>query len=224
MQLGARVETVNTDPAPKKVVAPKRITLSIVPEQARKERRPTVRYVVALMGLAAAVTTCLVNVAISQNQYELVKLNNQLRAISQENQPLAEQVQYLESPQILHAKAAKLGMVQAATPGVINLDNSTSTMGEISTSEDKMGKLLLDAPEKPVVVGSKAKPLVAKTNPTNPVPEIVEETALVTPEVVPEAPKPAEKVNSGVNERPIFTGIDLNGGTIPAPVMKTPQN
>lgn len=194
----------------------KRITLSIVPGLEREPRRYfRSRYVIGGLVVVSAFLTLLANVHISQNQYEIVTLNAQLNELSQTNNGLKEQTRYLESPQVLSAKARSVGMVEPGVPGVINLSEGTAKRGALVDGQ-KPEAGLLNLPVKPI----KPKPVKSipakKLTPTAPV---IQEKPVEEVKVS----KKASSVESAPGVRPVFDESILNGGTIPAPSLRTPQ-
>ncbi len=104
----------------------RRITLSVVPSLSTKRRIPLL-VTLLLMILASAVIVLLLNVFIANGQYTMVGLKGQERTLSQENEALRQEAQYLEAPQVIAEKATKLGMVKPGTPAAINLDTGKVT-------------------------------------------------------------------------------------------------
>lgn len=201
----------------------RRTTLSVVPSMATKRRVPMLVTLLAMI-MASAVAVLLLNVFIANGQYSLVSLKGQERALSQENEALNQEAQYLEAPQVIAQKATKLGMVKPGTPAAINLDTGKVTGKATPAQKPEDGAKasgLLSTPTKPVMdLPAPVKPKAPKAGETK------SETQNPQPEA--ETPKPAtvspvkEANSSSDTARPTFTGQRLNGGTIPAPSMRTP--
>ncbi|PQZ95881.1 hypothetical protein CQ018_00855 [Arthrobacter sp. MYb227] len=178
------------------------------------------------MIMASAVAVLLINVFIANGQYSMVGLKGQERALTQENEALRQQAQYLEAPQVIAEKATKLGMVKPGTPAAVNLDTGKVTGKATPAKKPEKGEKasgILDAPVKPANEVAKAntpKPK-AKAEAKAPVVEKTVEPAPVQ-KSEPSGPKPAPA--NAEDGRPAFTQQQLNGGTIPAPEMKTPGN
>lgn len=210
---------------PEESKAKRRTTLSVVPAFSAKRKFPML-VTILLMIMASAVAVLLINIFIANGQYSLVSLKGQERALTQENEALRQQAQYLEAPQVIAEKATKLGMVKPGTPAALNLDTGKVSGNATPAKKPEKGKEIsgiLDAPQKPAnevaavnATKSKAQAESKAENTqktTDPAP---------APKSEPVAPKPAPAVSE--NGRPDFTSQQLNGGTIPAPSMKTPGN
>lgn len=206
----------------------RRITLSVVPSLSTKRRIPLL-VTLLLMILASSVIVLLLNVFIANGQYAMVGLKGQERTLSQENEALRQEAQYLEAPQVIAEKATKLGMVKPGTPAAINLDTGKVTgKATAAVKPEKDAKIsgVLATPIKPESVVPPATE--TKTEPNKPVTDgesagttaTTQENPVQEQEIAPpNAKQPAE---SGTQGRPSFTPQQLNGGTIPAPTMKTP--
>src|SRR5699024_887445 len=70
-----------------------------------------------------------VNIILSNRQYEMVELDNELTNITQSNEALAQDLSQKSAPQSVAQQAAELGMVLPGTPGSIDL-----ATGQISGS------------------------------------------------------------------------------------------
>lgn len=206
----------------------RRVTLSVVPSISTKRRIPLL-ITMLLMILASAVIVLLLNVFIANGQYTMVGLKGQERTLSQENEALRQEAQYLEAPQVIAEKATKLGMVKPGTPAAINLDTGQVTgkaTAAVKPEKDSKISGVLATPLTPETEVPTATE--TKTEPNKP--EAVEGSASATaptqgnPVQTEEAPAPTVKqpLDSGTQGRPSFTPQQLNGGTIPAPTMKTP--
>lgn len=86
---------------------------------------------VLLLLLTALGAVLAVNIHMGNTQYQLVQMQNDHRSLVHQNQALAQQVQFMESPQSISNSAVTLGMVMPATAGTFDLSS-----GEIASSAD----------------------------------------------------------------------------------------
>ena len=207
---------------PQESTAKRRTTLSVVPALGSKRRVPFIVSIFVLV-IASVVAVLLINVYIANGQYTAVDLRGQERTLSQENEALRQEALYLGAPQVVAKKAAELGMVKPGAPAAINLEtgkvSGTATAAEKPDQDGSSKSLALKAPAKPEAAVA-AKAPVQAAQPT-------------TPAVAPQAPadnwdapkttvSDAEAPATTDGARPKFSKTELNGGTIPAPSLKTP--
>lgn len=215
---------------PEESTAKRRTTLSVVPAMGSKRRVPFIVSIFVLV-IATVVAVLLINIYIANGQYTAVELRGQERTLSQENEALRQEALYLGAPQVVAKKAADLGMVKPGTPAAINLDNGkvsgTATAAEKPDAENKTEATssVLNSPLKPETVlpvkdTSKASESAAEA------PKQESTKAPATEQAQPKAPvneaKKTETNKSDDGARPEFANSELNGGTIPAPSLKTP--
>ncbi|QXQ11543.1 hypothetical protein [Paeniglutamicibacter sp. Y32M11] len=216
---------------PEESTAKRRTTLSVVPEIGSSRRIP---FLVTILGLviASVVAVLLINVAIANGQYTAVDLRGQERSLSQENEALRQKALYLEAPQVVAAKAEKLGMVKPGAPAAINIESGkvsgTPTAAKKPDADAKASNVSLDSPVKPeppvekVVSAPIVQPAPAPVAAEVPAsePEAVEQPATTQEATKSIVSEPSEQ--AGTDKRPDFSAAELNGGTIPAPSLKTP--
>ena len=219
----------------------RRITLSLVPNSNQRRRRPLILMVSVLVLLAFAVIVSLVllNTSVAQRQYEMVSLRNQERVLSQENQTLLKEAQSLAAPQTLAKRAKELGLVAPAAPGLVDLESSSiSQQAESAPKADDANSDYASLPLPGESIRSKASndaesAKIAEANQK----KAAEEKRNGAEATVPDAktsgqeasaakpaatePKVREQSSDG---RPVFDSQELNGGTIPAPSVKSPAN
>ncbi|MFI5084346.1 MAG: hypothetical protein ACHP7K_00295 [Actinomycetales bacterium] len=177
----------------------RRTPLSLVTSAPRRRRAPFV--VFCFLTLVAALATVLVlNISVSTGQYELVRLHAQQADLLKGNQELTQQVQNNQAPQNLVNKAADLGMVTSTTVGQIDLKTMTVSGTPVPAPAGDKTKSLIAA----AVVGGAAP---ADTSSTTADPTVAGPTGAGTPAAAGPQVGPA-------------SGVDLHGGTIPAPQQK----
>ncbi|QRZ60942.1 hypothetical protein [Rothia sp. ZJ932] len=87
------------------------------------------RYVIfVLVSILIALSgILLLNVQITERQYQLVQLRSQETALLQENERLAQEIEFNQAPQNLAVRAVQLGMVAATQQATLNVQT-----GEVS--------------------------------------------------------------------------------------------
>lgn len=213
-----------------------RVTLSLVPKMNERNKRSVVVMFIALVLLAFAVivTLVLMNTSVAQRQYDLVSLRNQERVLSQENQALVKEAQSLAAPQALAKKAKELGLVAPAAPGLMDLTEGKITQdaeAAVKTDDSSANYATLPLPGDSIRPKTKAK-ATKTTKAATPEPTVGKSTAATTDtsaNATTDAAKTEAKSEKPTREiandgRPVFTDGELNGGTIPAPTIKSPTN
>lgn len=77
--------------------------------------------------LIALLTVLVLSIVMASRQYDLVELRSQEQALSQENEALAQEIEYYQAPQDLAIRASQLGLVAGSSQATLNL-----TTGEIT--------------------------------------------------------------------------------------------
>lgn len=118
--------------------------LSVVPDQRpepeKQQRRPLSRALATrsqsnrwrvFLGLGAMLLALLIvlglSIMMASRQYDLVELRATEQALSQQNEALAQEIEFHQAPQDLAIRASQLGMVASPSRATINLST-----GEIS--------------------------------------------------------------------------------------------
>lgn len=193
-------------PAPQEAPR-KRTPLVVVPSAPRRKSVVFVASCFAVLA-AALVGVLLLNIQLSQGQYDMVDLKGKQSALTKTNQELSQEVQNFNAPQNLAAKAAAMGMVPSAGQGQIDLDRSTvSGQAVAATKDDKSKSAIIAAPAiagqlSVVPSGSGDQPAQTADKPKS-----TESKTTAQAPAVPQVPK-----------------VQLNGGTVPAPAQRTPSN
>lgn len=216
----------------------RRTTLSLVPNASAQRRRPVIVMISLLVILSFAVIVGLVllNTSVAQRQYEMVGLRNQERVLSQENQTLLKEAQSLAAPQTLAKRAKELGLVAPAAPGLVDLESSSITQKAEHAAKlegDRANYASLPLPGESI--RSKASndaesAKVAEMNTKKAAEEqkqAEEQKAATSTEAKSEAKdtkSEAKERDIAPDGRPVFESEQLNGGTIPAPSIKSPTN
>ncbi len=196
-----------------------RTPLAVVPAPIRRPGRGFVALCVGILAMAL-LAVLVVNISVSNRQYQMVGLKNEQLDLTQSNELLRQQVEHLEAPQNLAAEADRLGMVK---PGdIAAIDLATGQVSGTATSaegEDKPAGLIA-APVGPAeraaaraaeaeAEGNAVQDESGATASGRPAGERTEEQA-GGDTASGSDPERADEAGSGSDR-------DLNGGTIPAP-------
>ncbi|MDV2976412.1 hypothetical protein [Glutamicibacter sp. HZAU] len=208
-----------------------RVTLSLVPKMNETNKRSmfTMSAVLIFLAFSVIVTLVLLNTSVAQRQYDIVNLRSQERALSQENQALLKEAQSLAAPQALAAKAKDLGLVSPGAPGLISLSEGKVTQDaekavKAKNSKQEYGTIPL--PGDSIRKGESKTDANASNTPKTTVgkasADSQKESGATDGSKEPEVK--AEKTEREIDKdgRPVFQDTELNGGTIPAPSIKSP--
>ncbi|GAA2949261.1 hypothetical protein [Glutamicibacter sp. BW77] len=214
-----------------------RVTLSLVPRINETNKRSMLVMVIALVVVAFSVivTLVLMNTSVAQRQYDIVSLRNQERVLSQENQALLKEAQSLSAPQALAKKAKALGLVAPGAPGLVDLnDNSITKSADKAVKAEGNSANYATLPLPGQSIRDKAKAETKKSESKAPVPTVGNtskddaksatdsaDSKNSTKSVVKDETTTRKVADDG---RPVFKDSELNGGTIPAPMIKSPTN
>ncbi|MGO2051710.1 hypothetical protein ACT3UD_01430 [Glutamicibacter sp. 287] len=212
-----------------------RVTLSLVPRMNETNKRSMLVMVSALVlvAFAVVVTLVLMNTSVAQRQYDIVSLRNQERALSQENQALLKEAQSLSAPQALAKEAKAIGLVAPGAPGLVDLtDNSIKKSADkaVTAEGNAANYATLPLPGQSIREKAEAKKSESKA----PAPTVGQNSKDET-KTSNEASESKDPTKSEAKEeaatrkvaddgRPVFNDSELNGGTIPAPMIKSPTN
>lgn len=177
----------------------------------RHRQRGLIVGVIALLVVALGIVLA-VNIHVSNTQYQVVQLQNERTALTQQNQALTQQVQHRESPQSLSNNAVSLGMVMPAQAGSFDLASS-EVVGEPAPADSA------DRPSSfvaaPVQPGDEAAAPVDVAEEVAGAPSgMLGSGALDTLQSPVEGQNGQEASSGSGSDQP---AEDLNGGTIPAP-------
>ncbi|MFP3579491.1 hypothetical protein SB659_07890 [Arthrobacter sp. SIMBA_036] len=194
-----------------------RTPLSLVRSVPVRRRTPFV--VLCFAAMAAALLTVLVlNISVSTAQYQLVQLKAQAATLDKENQDLTQQKQSFEAPQNLAAKAAELGMVASTVKGQIDVNTMTVTGKAVpAVKGDAPGAVIA-----PPALSGQAPSAAAKDA------TAAASTATTSKSSAPATPAPATSQAATPSPAPTASvpaaapPVDLNGGSVPAPLQKVP--
>lgn len=122
-----------------------RTPLSLVPAPDRRRSRGVV--LLSLLVLVAALLSVLVvNIAVSNRQYELVSLRQEQNQLHETNQRLSQEAELLAAPQSLAARATELGLVHPGSVAAIDLSTGTVTGEATAAVEGDVPSSLVAAP------------------------------------------------------------------------------
>ncbi|CAL8897442.1 hypothetical protein KVA01_13770 [Kocuria varians] len=179
--------------------------LSVVPRRAGGRSRVSTGVMCALALAAALVGILLLNIQITQGQYELTDLTGQERALSQENEALTQDIEANSAPQNLAARANDLGMVSAKEVGSVDLaSGSVTAPSAVAEKTDSQNILVPPAKMKGSDAAEKNRAAAEERAEKRAKEEADKKTA------EREAAQKADDAR------------DLNGGSIPAPSQRAP--
>ena len=197
-----------------------RTPLAVVPAPIRRTGRGFVAFCVGVL-VIALLAVLVVNISVSNRQYDMVGLKNEQLDLTQTNERLRQQVEHLEAPQNLAAEAKRLGMVRPGDIAAIDLSTGQVTGAATSAAgEDRPGGLVA-APS-----GPDARTEAPAEESGTQASETDGAAAAAPSSASDEAETDAGRTGAGQgspaaaaarNGEDGASGKDLNGGTIPAP-------
>lgn len=186
--------------------------------------------VISLMLIVSAVLGVLLNTMLARNQYEITSLVAKERALRQETESLQSMVAYYQSPQVLQSKAAKLGLVEAGSRGIINMSTGEIKEPEsTSTYEKHHYDTHIPLPTKPELFKPKSDGDKREKSTSPVTPDTIKKATQSNsqqprPTVTETKREAGKKVVILDGNRPAeWNDERLNGGTIPAPKLKEPK-
>ncbi|GAA1349355.1 hypothetical protein [Falsarthrobacter nasiphocae] len=110
-------------------------SLAVVPGIAPRRYRGL--FIAAVLLLVASVGCILgINITVSRQQYSLVELKNEQTALQESNAALQETLDNAEAPQVLAAKAQKLGLVNSTSFSVVDVKTGKITSNQAVTQAE----------------------------------------------------------------------------------------
>ncbi|MDO4919972.1 hypothetical protein [Kocuria sp.] len=203
--MSSAASTPSPGPGSRRGAPAGRQPLSVVPRRVSRRSRLSTVVMCALALAAALVGILLLNIQITQGQYELTDLTGQERALSQENEALTQDIEADSAPQNLAARANDLGMVLAKDVGSIDLSTGKVTAPTRAAEAGETQDILVPPAE---MKGSDAAEANRKA---------AEERA--EKRAKEEADK---KTAQREAEQKADEARDLNGGSVPAPSQRAP--
>lgn len=179
--------------------------LSVVPRRAARRSRVSTVVMCTLALAAALVGILLLNIQITQGQYQLTELTGQQRALSQENEALTQDIEANSAPQNLAARANDLGMVPAKDVGSIQLGTGAVTAPSAPAEKTDAQNILVPPAQMKGSDAAEANRIAAE--------ERAEKRAKEEADKKTAQRKAAQKADES---------RDLNGGSIPAPSQRAP--
>lgn len=114
-----------------------RTPLAVVPAPVRKTGRGFVALCVGILAIAL-LAVLVVNITVSNRQYDMVGLKSEQLDLTQSNELLRQQVEHLEAPQNLAAEADRLGMVKPGDIAAVDLATGR-VIGAATSAEGENG-------------------------------------------------------------------------------------
>jgi hypothetical protein len=113
---------VPTTPAPTSVPSTRGL-LRLVPQRRSSAARTPFAVVLVVLLVGGLLGLLLLNTLVAQGSFELSRLSSESRALQQQEQQLAAEVQRLQAPAGLAQRADKLGMVPGGPPAFLRLSD-----------------------------------------------------------------------------------------------------
>lgn len=203
-----------------------RTPLAVVPAPIRRTGRGFVALCVGIL-VVALLAVLVVNISVSNRQYDMVGLKNEQLDLTQTNERLRQQVEHLEAPQNLAAEAKRLGMVRPGDIAAIDLSTGRVTGAATSAGEEDRPGGLVAAPSGPdaqaeapgagAAAGSGAQDETGTQDEAGAQDEAGTDTARADEGQGAPAATEARNGGNGATGGSTTGEQDLNGGTIPAP-------
>lgn len=101
-------------------------------------KRAPIGYSIFILSIpvVALLVVLVVNIVMSNRQYELVELSSSLTTITQTNEALGQQLSQRSAPQSVAQQAADMGMVLPGTPASIDLSTGTVLGAATAATDD----------------------------------------------------------------------------------------
>lgn len=109
--------------------------LTVIKSGVQRQRNRGLLAVAILLLLGAVAGILAINISVSRQQYSLVSLRAQQTQLQAENSRLAEKVDDAQAPQVLAAKAQKLGLVNSTTFAMLDLSTG-EIKGTMTPAQD----------------------------------------------------------------------------------------
>jgi hypothetical protein len=193
-----------------------RTPLAVVPAPVRRTGRGFIALCVGILAIAL-LTVLVVNISVSNRQYEMVGLKNEQLDLTQSNELLRQQVEHLEAPQNLAAEADRLGMVKPGDIAAVDLATGQVTGAATSAEGEDRPTGLIAAPVGPA---ERAAARAAEGEAGENAGESGQDPAGTTASDDPAGGQSGQDAAAGQDrsdEAAPGADRDLNGGTIPAP-------
>jgi hypothetical protein len=193
-----------------------RTPLAVVPAPVRRTGRGFIALCVGILAIAL-LTVLVVNISVSNRQYEMVGLKNEQLDLTQSNELLRQQVEHLEAPQNLAAEADRLGMVKPGDIAAVDLATGQVTGAATSAEGEDRPTGLIAAPVGPA---ERAAARAAEGEAGENAGESGQDPAGTTASDDPAGEQSGQDAAAGQDrsdEAAPGADRDLNGGTIPAP-------
>jgi hypothetical protein len=154
----ARALPLRLPTAPSSTTLPStRGLLRLVPQRRSSAAKTPFALVLVVLLVGGLLGLLLLNTLVAQGSFRLSRLASDSRALQQQEQQLASQVQQLQAPAGLAERAEKLGMVPGGAPAFLRLAD-----GKV------LGQATKGKRPAPAVVATPAAPTAAKVTPTPP--------------------------------------------------------
>jgi hypothetical protein len=203
-----------------------RTPLAVVPAPSRASGRGFVALCVGIL-VVALLAVLVVNISVSNRQYEMVGLKGEQLDLTQSNERLRQQVEHLEAPQNLAAEADKLGMVRPGDIAAIDLATGQVSGAATSAEGEDRTPGLVAAPAGPADRAAASDGEGESSGTSEGSAPVAQDAAdAKASEQTADVPAGADAADTAVDQPggsaedgadAEDSHRDLNGGTIPAP-------
>ncbi len=119
---------------------------ALVPEASPRTSRRLMITVFSMIPLVLLLIL-LINIMTASRQYDLVELRTQEETLTQENEALAQEIEYYQAPQDLAVRASQLGLIATDVQASIDLQTGKVTGVPLAaTKSEDQPKNLIDPP------------------------------------------------------------------------------
>lgn len=193
-------------------------------------KRAPIGYTIFVLTIpvVALLMVLVVNIVLSNRQYDMVELNGQVTSITQTNEALAQELSQKSAPQSVAQQAADLGMVLPGAPASIDLASGEVTGTATAAEADNTPTSFVSEPTVRAGTGVPAEVEAPNINDSEPVtltnegvpgPES-DTTKIVEPQI--SMPEPGV-TNSPAEDGVASDGDDSSVGSVQGPQVSLPS-
>lgn len=192
-------------------------------------KRTPIGYTIFVMTIpiVALLVVLVVNIVLSNRQYDLVELNSQLTNITQSNEALAQDLAQSSAPQSVAQQAADLGMVLPGASASIDLASGEITGTATAAESDNTPTSFVSEPTVRAGTGVPAEveaPALTESEPVKVTNEAVPGPESNTVKIVePQISMPESDVTNSATENGVANGSDDSSvGSLQGPQVSLP--
>lgn len=177
----------------------------------------------------ALLIVLVVNIILSNRQYEMVELDNELTNITQSNEALAQDLSQKSAPQSVAQQAAELGMVLPGTPASIDLATGQISGSASAAKKDNTPTNFVAEPTVQSGTGTPAEVDVPTDETSDPVTVTNEEVPGPESDTIkipgPQTAMPESDVTNSPSNNGVANGeVDDSVGSLQGPQVRLPAD